>query len=191
MARERKFSKKELYQTTRKLLLDHGYDGYTFTLLANQLEVSRAAIYKYYENKEELLIEYMVFELDAFSHHLKEISIKNTFMEQFHALFEIIFNDMSIYKIREIGMHIPTVNDKVAASKRKLEKLHVELYDSLQDFIKLGKAEEILKEDIPSNLVLGMIFQTVNIPNTTGVPHHEWVSTLKEIICHGMFRNSN
>ncbi|WP_010098341.1 TetR/AcrR family transcriptional regulator [Ornithinibacillus scapharcae] len=191
MARERKFSKEELYQITKKLLLDHGYDGYTFTLLANQLEVSRAAIYKYYDNKEELLIEYMVFELNTFLQHLKEISKKDTFMDQFEALFDIIFNDMSIYKIREIGMHIPTVNDKVAAYKKKLDRLHVELYDSLQGFIRLGREEKVLKEDIPSNLVLGMIFQTVNIPNTTGLTHLEWVNTLKKVICHGMFRNAN
>lgn len=191
MARERKFSKEELYQTTKKLLLEHGYDGYTFTLLASHLEVSRAAIYKYYENKEELLIEYMVFELSAFLQQLKLISKKVTFIEQFDALFEIIFNDMSIYKIREIGIHIPTVNDKVAGYKKKLEELHIELYDSLQEFIKLGRAEKVLIEDIPSNLVLGMIFQTVNIPNTTGLPHSEWVSTLKKVICHGMFRNAN
>ena len=41
MARERKFSLEELFQTTKQLLLDYGYEGFTFSLLADQLEVAR------------------------------------------------------------------------------------------------------------------------------------------------------
>ncbi|HAM81873.1 TetR/AcrR family transcriptional regulator [Ornithinibacillus bavariensis] len=187
MARERKISTEELYQTTKQLLLDRGYDGYTFTLLANRLDVSRAAIYKYYENKEELLSEYMVYELQTFIDNLKIVNQEKSFFDQFHALFNYIFNDMSIYRIREIGMQIPTVNQKVAENKHKLEKMHNQLYTLLQKFIEFGKSEKVLKEDLPSSLVLGLIFQTVNIPNLERIPHSEWVEKMKEIMCHGMF----
>jgi TetR/AcrR family transcriptional regulator, repressor of fatR-cypB operon len=189
MARERKISTEELYQATKQLLLDRGYDGYTFTLLANRLDVSRAAIYKYYENKEELLSEYMIYELQLFIDNLSIVNQEKTFQDQFHALFNFIFNDMSIYKIREIGMQIPTVNQKVAKNKHKLEKMHIQLYTSLQKFIEFGRREKVLKEDIPPSLVLGLIFQTVNIPNMDGIPHSDWVDKIKEIMCHGMFHN--
>ncbi|MFS0674691.1 TetR/AcrR family transcriptional regulator [Ornithinibacillus sp. 179-J 7C1 HS] len=191
MARERKFTKDNLYTTSKKLLLNHGYEGYTFTLLANDLNISRAAIYKYYENKEELLSEYMLFELRNFINNLKLINEKDTFLDQFHALIDILFQDMSIYLIRDIGMQIQTVNKKVAKNKEELEKLHRELYSSLQDFIDIGRREQMLRENIPDSLILGIIFQTVNIPNTSGLPHHEWVQILKDVLSHGMFTKCN
>ncbi|WP_026908716.1 TetR/AcrR family transcriptional regulator [Paucisalibacillus globulus] len=189
MARERKFSNRELYQATKELLLSHGYEGYTFTLLANQLDVSRAAIYKYYENKEELLSEYMLYELTNFLTKLKEVNKEKTFLDQFHALFDVIFDDMSLYQLREIGIQIPKVNKKVAMNKQKISHIITELYTSLQHFIDLGRHEKILRGDIPSNIVLGMIFQTVNIPNTEGISHQDWVNSMKDVICNGMFIN--
>ena len=191
MARERKFTKEDLYTASKQLLLKHGYEGYSFTLLANELNISRAAIYKYYENKEELLSEYMLFELRNFLHDLALINKKSTFIDQFHALFDILFKDMSIYQIREIGMQIQTVNKKVEKNKKELEKLHIELYSSLQNFINIGRSEKVLRENIPEGLILGIIFHTVNIPNTSGLPHDEWVQILKEVISHGMFTKDN
>jgi len=187
MARERKFSREELYLETKELLLQHGYEGYTFTLLANQLDISRAAIYKYYDNKEELLSEYMLYELTNFLNELKKVSKEKTFSNQFHALFEFIFSDMSLYHLRDIGLQIPKVNKKVAENKKKISKIIVELYTSLQHFIDLGRSEKILREDIPTSLIIGMIFQTVNIPNTEKIPHDDWVKKIKDVICHGIF----
>jgi TetR/AcrR family transcriptional regulator, repressor of fatR-cypB operon len=189
MARERKFSKEEIYQTTKQLLLNYGYEGYTFTLLANKLDVSRAAIYKYYDNKEELLCEYMLYELNSFLNNLKKVSEEKTFSNQFNALFNIIFNDMSLYQLRDMGMQIPNVNKKVTTYKQKISEIHINLYTSLQAFIELGKREKMLRDDIPGNLVIGMIFQTVNVPNTEGIPHQEWVEKIKSVIRHGIFIN--
>ena len=187
MARERKFSREELYQATKELLLNYGYEGYTFTLLANELDVSRAAIYKYYENKEELLSEYMLFELSNFLNELKKVSREKTFSNQFHDLFNVIFGDMSLYQLRDMGMQIPNVNKKVAVTKQKISEIHTELYTSLQHFIELGRSEKKLREDLPSSLILGMIFQTVNIPNIEGISHKDWVEKIKDVICHGIF----
>lgn len=66
MARERKFSSDEIFNTTKILLLKYGYEGYTFSLLADTLNVSRAAIYKYYVNKEELIFDYLVSALKKY-----------------------------------------------------------------------------------------------------------------------------
>jgi TetR/AcrR family transcriptional regulator, repressor of fatR-cypB operon len=187
MARERKFSREELYLETKELLLHHGYEGYTFTLLANQLDISRAAIYKYYDNKEELLSEYMLYELTNFLNELKKVSREKTFSDQFHALFEFIFADMSLYRLRDIGLQIPKANKKVADNKQKISKIIAELYTSLQHFIDLGRSEKKLRDDIPNSLIIGMIFQTVNIPNTEKIPHEDWVKKIKDVICHGIF----
>ncbi|MFD2043246.1 TetR/AcrR family transcriptional regulator [Ornithinibacillus salinisoli] len=190
MARERKFSINELYQATRQLLLDHGYDGFTFSLLANRLEVSRGALYKYFENKEELVSEFMVYELNQFMVHLQRIHEYTSFKAQFDYLINLIFDDRDIHRLREIGLQIPrSTNKKVTANQEKLDQLHQDMYTNLQSFVSLGKKENIVKSHIPDGLILGMIFQTIAIPNHELVPHADWIASIKEIIVDGMFTN--
>jgi TetR/AcrR family transcriptional regulator, repressor of fatR-cypB operon len=191
MARERKFSTEELFQCSKHLLLEHGYEGFTFSLLADRLEVSRGAIYKYYDNKEELITDYMLFEMNHFLEELKEIAVMDNFDKQFDFLFELIFKNNKIHQLIEIGSQIPSsINEKVQSNRMKLEKMHLEMYHYMQNFVTLGKSEQKLKSHIPDALILGFIFQTVAIPNHFGIPQDVWVQSIKEIISQGMFQNN-
>ncbi|WP_078381869.1 TetR/AcrR family transcriptional regulator [Sutcliffiella halmapala] len=190
MARDRKFTDAELFDATKLLLLQHGYEGFTFSILADHLEVSRGALYKYYVNKEELITEFMLYEMNQFLDELKGIDSVTGFEAQFDFLINLIFRHTTIYKIIEIVQHVPTdSNEKVRSNRDKLDKLHLAMYHNLQDFIRLGKEEQRLKRDLPDGLLLGFIFQSIAIPNHFGVPREEWVSAIKEIISHGMFKN--
>jgi len=82
MARESKFTKSELYQATNRLLLQYGYAGFHFGLLAEQLNVSRAALYKYFNNKDELITEYMAYEMEQFMQDLEKVNKYHSFEEQ-------------------------------------------------------------------------------------------------------------
>jgi TetR/AcrR family transcriptional regulator, repressor of fatR-cypB operon len=188
MARERKFSTKELFKVTKQLLLDNGYEAFTFSLLADRLNVARGTLYKYYENKDELITEYMVYEMQEFLSELQQISTYTSFKSQFDFLLTIILNHSEVPPIRRMIYQIPKkVNEKVRENIDQLEKLHLDMYKYLQDFINLGREEQVLKQTIPDGLILGFIFQTIEIPNHFGVTHTEWVSSIKEIISHGMF----
>lgn len=190
MARERKFSTEELFQYTKQLVLEHGYEGFTFSLLAERMEISRGAIYKYFENKEELITDYMLFEMKHFLAELKEIAELDDFDRQFEFLFELIFRNSEIHQLIEIGRQIPSsLNEKVLNNTQELEKMHLEMYSYMQNFVTLGKAENKLKPHIPDALVLGIIFQSIAIPNHFGIQQDVWVQSIKEIISHGMFIN--
>jgi TetR/AcrR family transcriptional regulator, repressor of fatR-cypB operon len=191
MARERKFSMEELYQLTKENLLQHGYDGFTFSHLADQLEVSRGTIYKYYQNKDELIMDYMIYDMNLFLIELKEIEKHTSFEGQLEFLLDLIFSHSKIYHIIEIGMRMPTNTKKLRESKAKLDKLHLAMYENLLDFIKLGKAEKKVHSHLPDTLILGYIFQSIAIPNHFGIPHDEWVKSLKDIIRHGMLTVRN
>lgn len=189
MARERKFSTDDLFQAARQLLLEHGYEGFTFSLLAEQLGISRGAIYKYYENKEELITDFMLFEMNHFLTELKEIESHKGFEAQFNFLLELIFKNTTIPHLIELGRRIPVNgNKKVKENIENLEKLHLIMYHSLQSLITLGRQESRLQEDIPDPLILGFIFQSIMIPNHFGIPHSEWVGSIKRIIRHGMLK---
>ncbi len=71
MARESKFTIDELYTKTRSFFIHHGYDGFHFGLLAERLGVTRSALYKYYRNKDELITEFMLYEMERF---LREVN---------------------------------------------------------------------------------------------------------------------
>lgn len=191
MARERKFSTGELFSAAKELLLIHGYEGFTFSLLAERLNVSRGALYKYYENKEELITDYMIEELNQFFSDLQKIEHYEGFEAQFDFLMNLIFDMPEVQQLIKIAVQIPkNVNDKVRENKAHLDKLHLDMYKHLQSFIKLGKEEKKLKAHIADKLILGFILQTIAIPNHFGIPHSEWVASIKEIIGHGMFTNN-
>lgn len=191
MARERKFSMEELYQLTKDTLFQHGYEGFTFSLLAEELDVSRGTIYKYYENKDELITDYMIYEMNLFLIELKDIETVAGFDAKFEFLLDTIFKHSKIYQIIEIGQRIPiNINEQVRKNKEKLELLHLEMYRLLHSFIQLGREEQKVNEKIPEALMLGYIFQSIAIPNHTLIPQGEWVAAIKEIIRHGIFKST-
>ncbi|WP_245844182.1 TetR/AcrR family transcriptional regulator [Oceanobacillus rekensis] len=187
LGRDKKFTEQDLYAATKKILVKNGYQGFTFSLLAKELQVSRATLYKYYDNKDELITNYMVFEMDSFLEKLKEIDNYQNFEQQFDFLINIIFADSEIHQIRSMAFEIPATNEKVKENNLKLKSQHKDMYEMLQKFVSLGKVNHQLKADLPDPLILGLIFQTVDIPNHFGVPQVEWIASIKEIIRHGMF----
>lgn len=188
MARERKFTKEELFQATKDTLVESGYIGFTFSVLAKRLNAARPTIYKYYENKDELITDYMVDEMNLFLVRLQKINGYERFEEQFDYLIYAIFEDTKIHEIIRLAIQMPKEGtEKVTANRIQLEKLHQDMYMYLQKFVQTGKAEGYLKASIPDGLVLGFIFQTVEIPNHLQVPRSDWVASIKEIIRHGMF----
>ncbi|MEH7385861.1 TetR/AcrR family transcriptional regulator [Bacillus sp. JJ1521] len=191
MARERKFTTEELYQTTEELLLVYHYEGFQFSLVADQLQVSRGTIYKYFENKEELITEYMLFKMAQFLDELKEINLIEGFHAQFDFLLNLMFKNPELHQLIEIGKRVPVhINAKVKENIAKLESYHLEMYQHMQGFIHAGKNENLLNTNIPEPLILGYIFQSIALPNHFGIPHDVWVGSIKKMICHGIFINS-
>jgi TetR/AcrR family transcriptional regulator, repressor of fatR-cypB operon len=189
MARERKFNTVELFQEAKQLLLQHGYDGFTFSLLADRMEVSRAALYKYYDNKEQLITDFMVYEMEEFLHELREIENLKGFERQFDFLIDLIFKKTEVHELIRAAQHVLARMDAAFGNKEKLEKLPLEMYKFLQRFTLAGKEEGKLKDHIPDGLIIGFILQTVAIPNHFGIPKADWIDSIKEMISQGMFTN--
>lgn len=188
MARERKYSTEELFNATKHILLQYGYEGFTFSLLANQLEISRGTLYKYFENKEELITDFMLYEMNLFLTELEGIHTYQHFEEQFDFLIQLMFKNPDIQQLIEMGQHVPIhTNKKVRENKERLSELHLKMYESLQGFIQLGRKEEKLNPKVIDAVILGYIFQAIAIPNHFGIPYSDWIKSIKEMISFGMF----
>ncbi|MFD2638091.1 TetR/AcrR family transcriptional regulator [Piscibacillus salipiscarius] len=192
MARQKKFTTQELFQMTKALLLEHGYEGFSISTLAEKLNVSRGTIYKYFENKEDLITEYMLYEMNKYLEELKEIHQFATFDEQLDFLLDVMFRNQELQKLIEMGRDIPVQdNEKAKLNHEKLEAKHLDLYNNLLSVVRLGQKQGKVRERIPEPLVLGFIFQSIVIPNHFGVPYEEWVKSIKDVIRHGMFKRLN
>jgi AcrR family transcriptional regulator len=190
LARERKISLNELFAQTKQLLLEHGYEGFTFGLLAERLGVARSAIYKYFENKEELITTYMVNEMEEVFIKLEHIHVYPTFDEQFRFLLDFILYHNDLHEMISIGKRIPENHPKVQENKQRLAQFHKRMYEELEHLIKRGKQEGKIKPHLPNQVILGYIFQSVSVPHFPGISLAEWVESIREIIMYGVMNRN-
>lgn len=189
MARERKFTDDELFKATKLLLTREGYDAFTFSRLALMMEVSRGSIYKYYENKDELISEFLMYEMNRFLQGFNELDKSGDFKTQFYLVIDFIFKHTEIHHILEIIKQIPkNSSNRILSNQTKLNSYHTNMYKQFQGLIELGKKERIIKSHISDAIILGMTFQTIAIPNHYGIPNDEWIASIKEILSEGMFQ---
>ncbi|QFF97773.1 TetR/AcrR family transcriptional regulator [Psychrobacillus glaciei] len=189
MARERKFTDEELFNATKAMIINEGYESFSFSRLAAILNVSRGSIYKYYENKDELISEFLMYEMNRFLTEMNALNKKGDFQTQFDLLIDFIFQHNNIHQVLEIINQIPSnATKRVEGNKVKLGEYHVDMYQQFQGLIDLGRKEKKIKSHLPTAVILGMVFQTIAIPNHFGISQDEWIASIKEILCHGMFQ---
>ena len=191
MARVRKFSSSEIFTETKNLLLSNGYNGFTIRLLADALHVSRAAIYKYYPNTDELILDFMIHELSILIRDLKAIDKTARFEVQLDNLLTCIFKKKDLHEILSIAAIISdSGNGQVARKKEHLEELHRSMYQPMERMIALGKAEGVLSAHLPDALILGFIFQSIAIPNHMNLPEKDFRKFIFDMICTGIYKPS-
>ncbi len=188
MARERKFTDEELFKATKLLLIGDGYDSFTFSKLASMMEVSRGSIYKYYENKDELISEFLMYEMNRFLQGFSELDKSGDFQTQFYLVIDFIFRHSEIHQILEIINQIPKKSsNREPSNQTQLNTYYIDMYKQFQDLIEQGKKEHVIKSHLSDAIILGMIFQTIAIPNHFGIPKDEWIASIREILSEGMF----
>lgn len=188
MGRIRKFSVEEMFETTEQLLLTVGYEGFTVGLVAEQLNVSRAAIYKYYTNKEALIVDFMVERMQAFIEELTKIPQHEPFEKQVEKLLNIIFCSKDLHQVLGYAHFLKDHGDiEIKQKLMQLSEMHVTMYSPMQSMIEKGKAEGILKPHISNDLILGFIFQSIAIPNHMQIDKELFLQSLKEMIFTGIY----
>lgn len=181
-----------MFDATERLLLAVGYEGFTIGLLADELQVSRAAIYKYFTNKESLITEFMIERMNTLINALKGIDDKAPFQEQINELLDVIFSSKDLHQILSYTHIINDRGDESIASKLKsLQQLHVSIYVPMQKMMEQGKREQVLHASLANDLILGFIFQSVAIPNHTNLPKKQFLQSIKDMIFFGIFKSEN
>ncbi|MEO2076006.1 MAG: TetR/AcrR family transcriptional regulator [Bacillus sp. (in: firmicutes)] len=189
MGRDRKFNEVDLFLCTKKLIIETGYEGFTIGQLASQLDISRAAIYKYYQNKDELLLDFMLDEMNHTLTSFSSIPEELPFLEKIDLLLQKIFMYKDLHSILGIQEGISTKNaPHLEAKKNQLSLMHRELYQPLMHLVQQGKSEGYMDMDMPNELLLGFIFQSIAIPNHSGMDTEEVFNYTKKLILNGILK---
>lgn len=192
MARERKFTDEHLFKETKELIIHDGYEAFTFSKLASRLGVSRGSLYKYYDNKDELISEFLMYEMARFLTDFDKLNKSADFQTQFNELIDFIFKHNNIYEVLDIIGQIPAPTTKRALNnKSRISEYYISMYQQFEGFIELGRKEGIIKAHLPNAVLLGMIFQIIAIPNHFNIPEDEWIASIKEILSSGMFKGDS
>lgn len=189
MGRARKFNTVDLFICTKKLIIQTGYEGFTIGQLAKQLNVTRTAIYKYYQNKDELLLDFMIEEMKNTLASFSSLSESSTFLEKINLLLHKIFIYKDLHLILGIQDVIPTKGDsQLEAKKKQLSLMHHELYKPLIHVVQQGKIEGFIEMDMPNELLLGFIFQSISIPNHSGMDAEQVFTYTEKLILNGILK---
>lgn len=188
MAREKKFSTKDIYLQTHDLLIKEGYENFSFSLLSKSLQVSRAAIYKYYTNKDELISDYLVMQMEQMMEDFNQVNWSKDYSEQFDQLFELIFNYRELHLIsNKIPRKMKLSPERQKRKETVTADVHDHYFKYIQQFIQTGKKNGQIKKEIPESLIVGIIFHSINIPDRSNLSQQEKGYFIKMIIKNGIF----
>ncbi|MGM9988174.1 MAG: TetR/AcrR family transcriptional regulator [Bacillaceae bacterium] len=185
MGRKQAFTKLQLLETTEKLLLQYGYEGFHLKLLSTHVGGARSTIYLYYKSKEEIVAACMKRVMERMLAETSAIDETNT-ME---ALKKLLY----IY-LREADLHFLLMNvqkvdmDDSEATKRDIEYIkagHELLKGQLGRLGQAAKEEGHLRDDIPIVVTMSVFFTLINTRNPASISLEQWTDLLFTIWLEG------
>jgi len=188
MGRKPSYTESELLDLTKKLVLEHGYDGFHLKLLSQHLPGARSTIYQYYANKEEIVAACMKRVITSIIGKASAIDETNP-MEALRELLDIYVEESKLHQLLGDAHKINTTNS-VAASRdlEVVENAHATLKVQLSRIFQRAQQEKSLREDIPLPVLIGGFFNLINTPNLINVPTPQWSKLLFQMWIGGAQR---
>jgi AcrR family transcriptional regulator len=178
MGRKQTFTETELLDMTKKLVLDHGYDGFHLKLLSQHLSGARSTIYQYYANKEEIVAACMKRVIAAVLDKALTINEANP-MDALEQLLLIYVEESSLHQLLGDASKINTANSAAAARDLEfIEEAHKTLKIQLSGLFARAQQEKSLRQDIPLPVLIGVFFNLINTPNMLNIPTPDWGKVL-------------
>ncbi|MFC5401136.1 TetR/AcrR family transcriptional regulator [Cohnella soli] len=185
MGRKQAYTQAELLDTTKRLLLDHGYDGFHLKLLSQHLHGARSTIYQYYGNKEQIVAacmkRVMLNMLDSAS-----LVDESDCMKALEQVLYIYIQESAFHQLLGDMHKINTVDSPSAAEDLAfVEQSHITLKDQLGRLFAHAQQQGALRKDVPLPILIGVFFNLINTPNMLNIPTAQWSKHLFDIWLNG------
>lgn len=187
MARKKIFTQDELYQATHELMLEVGYDNFSFQLLSKELDVSRTALYKYYANKAELLRDYLNHQMEEIIERISTTEWPTDYQAKLSHLMDLVFEYADTHSISNM---VPaqkwTQGTEDNPDIQRSKELHLQFFSFIQHMIEEGQRDGFLNQEIPPLMIVETIFHSITLPNRAGLPTEKRAFYVKKILFDGI-----
>jgi AcrR family transcriptional regulator len=173
-------------KATEKLLLEQGYGGFNFSALSILLDIGRSTLYEYYDSKDDLIVAYMNELMISYTDELAEIVLEENAKLQLLQLIELMIKYAHIHSILKMIPLLKSNSPVVEEMKLNFITDHIHIIREIEIVIDHGKQENVIREEIPTNVLVNLLFNTINKPVSLKIDNKAWAKWIWEIIYTGM-----
>ncbi|OKP80095.1 TetR family transcriptional regulator [Paenibacillus helianthi] len=189
MGRKQAFTKSELLDQTKQLLLQHGYEGFQLKLLSQNLVGARSTIYQYYANKDEIVAACMKRVMENVLRKASAID-ETDGMIALQNLLTVYLEEADFHQLLGDAHKINIANSVAAASDLEfVEQAHITLKNQLEQLFVRAQEEGHLNTSIPLPVIIGVYFNLIETPNMLNMPTPEWSKLLYKMWLGGAGRD--
>ncbi|MDG0795116.1 TetR/AcrR family transcriptional regulator [Cohnella ginsengisoli] len=178
MGRKQLYAESELLDVTKRLVLNHGYDGFHLKMLSQHLPGARSTIYQYYANKEEIVAACMKRVISNVYEKVSAVDETDP-MSALQEVLTIYVEESKLHQLLGDANKINTNNSEAAARDLAfIEKVHADLKVQLTRLIGRAQQEGKLRKEVPLPVLVGTFFNLFNTPNMLNAPALQWSQML-------------
>ncbi|OUM95814.1 MAG: TetR family transcriptional regulator [Thermobacillus sp. ZCTH02-B1] len=185
MGRRHVFTRSELLDHTKRMLLEHGYEGFHLKSLSKRLVGARSTIYQYYANKDEIIAACMRRVMEGVLEQTQAVD-ETDCMEALRQLLTIYLREAGFHQLMAHAHKIDRTSSAAAAADLAfVEQAHDTLKNQIERLLARAREEGRLNPDIPLPAVTGVFINLINTPNLMNIPLPEWSRMLFQLWLEG------
>ncbi|SFB52242.1 transcriptional regulator, TetR family [Cohnella sp. OV330] len=174
MGRKQLYAESELLDVTKRLVLNHGYDGFHLKMLSQHLPGARSTIYQYFSNKEEIVAACMKRVISNVYEKVSKVDETDA-MNALQEVLTIYVEESKLHQLLGDSNKINTNNSEAAARDLAfVESVHLDLKAQLMRLIERAQQEGTLRKEVPLPVLVGTYFNLFNTPNMLDAPALKW-----------------
>ena len=168
--REKEQRRQSIIDAAERLFLEKGYDDVTMNDIAKEVELNRATIYLYFENKEALcfavILRGMRILNEMVKSHVKNASYTqkiNAWGSTYYLFFQLYPQYIQVYNLFQSGrFDLSSLRRPAWDDVGEIIRLQKEMFDILHSAIKTERGTGTISSDVDSRYATILIISTVD-----------------------------
>ena len=187
MARQKKMDEAEMLIETEKLLLERGYEGFSFKALSANLDIARSTIYEYYSHKDDLITDYMFILVKKVMVEMEKISSETTGLDTMKEWLKLFMRYDQVHYMISMRAQLDQSESEIARNRLKqMDGLHGKMFFMLSNQVKKAKELGEVRDDLPNELVASFFFHSILSRPANDENIEGWADKLNDIIENGV-----
>lgn len=185
------YTKTELLDTTEKLLIEFGYEGFHMKLLSEHLSGARSTIYQYYANKEEVIAACLRRAMERIMKRTENIDESDALVA-LQELLRAYISEAKLHRLLGETMKVKiSVSDMAKVDVEFVTIGHHLLKAQLFRIMEAVQKVGYLRLDVPILAMVSLFFTLIETPNMLQLPSVDWADLLFKMWFEGVRNKVN